>query len=522
MSIVKQIGLLARITSSIQQLSAITFFHIAGITPSTADAVFLVPADIDSAYVWRLRPKADDTVLYRIYTTEQVSINKISWYGQFYRNANLVITQPWDEFPAIEIRFYNVTNGIVNGTPVYMATIPRDQVTHEETGQLKKSNKQPVTKFSVNLPIEFVIPYHQSLCISIHSDKPIPPNISPYMFTGISQLRQGEAYRYSAYNNKWIYGYDSVNMELSGNVIPNSCADVIGGSASSFPIIVTDLDVENPIRQSIAASFTPNFGLSLSVAAQICGVHHFNYRSYITSVPLAWETEYNGIVVKATGDEIDPPGLLDPPLGGMPGKWTDPRIGITANWLATECGVDNNVSYYDDTCITQPGVLSSTSLEFIDSPFAPPGFYAEGEYMEFFTELVGVDEDGAVVSVYAGMPSMYNAGFFWRSDQTSDFRGGLYLATSNQARELNPGHAFAGGLSILRVVNPLVDIHLERLGNDLRVYWQDVGSQVQLEASNQVSGPWSKIEFSQTAIHGVANVQISTTNRNQFFRLRFP
>lgn len=103
---------------------------------------------------------------------------------------------------------------------------------------------------------------------------------------------------------------------------------------------------------TLSASFTPNFGLAQSNAAELCGYDHFNWFQTVTQAPHV------------------PAGLsvpfIDSPVGG------GPEFGGYA---------DNLPYYWDENGPAAPGYLlsdniSGNTLSYQDTPADPPHRYS--------------------------------------------------------------------------------------------------------------------------------------------------
>jgi hypothetical protein len=140
----------------------------------------------------------------------------------------------------------------------------------------------------------------------------------------------------------------------------NPCEQIIDGAVS--------VNTANSNR-TLNATFTPNFGLSLDEAAEICGYDHFNWYQVITIDPYA----PGGLVVP----------YVDPPSGG----------GASFGGFA-----DNLPFYWDEEGATGTGYHLSdnetnTALLYTDTPAEP--LLQPGESLGFNTSLVGILPDGS-------------------------------------------------------------------------------------------------------------------------------
>lgn len=230
-------------------------------------------------------------------------------------------------------------------------------------------------------------------------------------------------------------------------------------------IVADAVDIPPPGRTDIFATFTPNFGLTLTEAADIGGYDHFNW--YQIAI------EYPG------------PALLVPSA-----PFVDPLRGITVGGQRS----DNLPFYWDEEicagCDPELQLSSNISandrvLSFSDAPgntFIP----LFGPEMLFTTSLVGVREDNTFDELFTFLwSSSYNP--LCENDipyvdilnaETCD--GGL-VVQPQLARNTQPWPEDAGTGGILDV-RPIED--LRELPLDVRMLMvQDGGQNIPLDAA---------------------------------------
>ncbi len=199
-----------------------------------------------------------------------------------------------------------------------------------------------------------------------------------------------------------------------------------GASASAdlFAQIASPCEpiVRNAVTTSVAnvtgmqASFTPNFNLSISDAASLCGYDHFNWYQVVTNDPYPPDAKSN------PGVPLIVP-YVDPPIGGysyqtgndsLPFYWAEGGLAPQSLQLST--------------------YTTSTSLSFIDYP--AESRLQPGEFIGFTTTLAGVLPDNS-----------WDALFSW--NWITDFNGtvgGVSIRDNPIPPDLGSG---TGGVTIL-------------------------------------------------------------------------
>ncbi len=166
----------------------------------------------------------------------------------------------------------------------------------------------------------------------------------------------------------------------------SASADFIAKIASPCEPIVRG-GVKTAISASskaMTATFTPNFTLSTTDAAKLCGYDHFNWLQIITTDPYP------------PGSQRPP--YFDPPIGG------GPAFGGCA---------DDLPFYWDERlCPTNSYSLSSnvtsTALSYSDMPSEPR--LTPTQFLAFTTSLVGVNADSTYEILYTWQWKSNNKG----------------------------------------------------------------------------------------------------------------
>ncbi|MCY2952998.1 MAG: hypothetical protein NTU53_13635 [Planctomycetota bacterium] len=168
--------------------------------------------------------------------------------------------------------------------------------------------------------------------------------------------------------------------------------------------------------------FTPNFGLTLNDAAEIVGVDHFNWLSFITSIPSTWIYR----VYDSTGSLLR---SVEVPI-------TDPVVGVGLEYriylgpdkeertLIKQYPPDNAPFYWNEGGPDYEAAASQypNSLPFDDQPYRHPTYYGPGDFMGFTTLLAGVQNDGMH---YVTWPDALKTNFTWKTNYTGD-TGGIF------------------------------------------------------------------------------------------------
>jgi hypothetical protein len=163
----------------------------------------------------------------------------------------------------------------------------------------------------------------------------------------------------------------TATADLLGRFVP-ACEPIVNGA--------TSVSISGP---TITATFMPNFNLTISQAAALCGYDHFNWYQVVTQAPA----------------RVVPPGLtvpfVDPPTGG------GPQFGGFA---------DNLPFYWDEQGSTgtgyhlQDNLTAANKLLYEDTPAQPLN---ANEFLGFTTALAGVLPDNTWDTLYV---------FRWKSN----------------------------------------------------------------------------------------------------------
>jgi hypothetical protein len=262
---------------------------------------------------------------------------------------------------------------------------------------------------------------------------------------------------------------------------PNPCEQSIGGSVSAARS-----------QNGIQATFQP-LATTLQQAADICGVDHFNWVQRITSIPASWRlveirdfswstVEVNGKVTQVPNvkydssrgwydpqqpDEQAPFGIastplpaLDPLLNGkdvLYGIEVDVEIDghrTSRGAMIPQFGTDDKLPAYDyGSDVLEVNTFdyrydsAGTQFQFFDHPVFHSWMFQPGEFVEFETELVGMDKAGNVIKKYD--PS-YGTSIRWKSNATSSKMEGFELFSS----EVPSLDDITGGVFDIRYVVP--------------------------------------------------------------------
>lgn len=203
-------------------------------------------------------------------------------------------------------------------------------------------------------------------------------------------------------NGSWAGGFID-NVDLSGTS-QLSCGNVVAGG------------VARPSKSGnrITTTFTPNFNFSLTEAASICGVDHFNWVQYATKFP--------GQSLLAP-PQFTP--FIDPPPGGLNGALAD---FAPYYWDETSvAGAGRGLQLSDN--ITNDG----RTLSFLDIPKDPYITPLSGP-MNFRTFLVGV----------VGPPGSDDWIPFYGFDWSSDYNP--LTNTGGIGRNIEPHSGGIGGI----------------------------------------------------------------------------
>jgi hypothetical protein len=216
-------------------------------------------------------------------------------------------------------------------------------------------------------------------------------------------------------------GGGTATADLLARLAP-ACEPIVNGAVN---VNTTDTNGDG-VAETILATFTPNFGLNLSQAANLCGYDHFNWYQKVTNDP-------------------HPPGGLsvpytDPPPGGGPafGGFAD---DLPFYWDEQGPGGGPELSNgYNLGAHTTPA-----TLDYTDTP-TEPGLQP-GQFLGFNTSLVGVLADQP-----SDRPQTWDLlyDFTWKSNFNGT-RGGVSRPRSIEPADPNG----TGGIFDLRLdLNP--------------------------------------------------------------------
>ena len=208
----------------------------------------------------------------------------------------------------------------------------------------------------------------------------LPGNLPPITLTSVGGAPI--TIEAAGFGNATANGFTAINQfhVFEG---ASASADLFGRIASPCEAVVRN-GVSKQISSGtgMSATFTPNFSLSISNTAALCGYDHFNWYQTVTHLPA-------GHPFRAASDpttELQTP-FIDPVIGGytyqangddsLPFYWGED--GPTAGELAAN--------------------TTSTSLTFFDGPAW--GGLPSGEHIAFNTMLVGVLPDDTWDALYS-------------------------------------------------------------------------------------------------------------------------
>jgi hypothetical protein len=246
---------------------------------------------------------------------------------------------------------------------------------------------------------------------------------------------------------------------------PDCSALIRGGT---IPHVSTD-------GRSIAATFIPADGLSLSAAAAHCGFHHFNWVQWVT---------YDDNPASVGGRTLSAPHL-DPPYGGY-------------DYQLSSGGDDYRPGYWNETNSELADHTETFVLRFFDAPTIPPA----GKRTEFKTALAGVAADGTTTIV--------GDWFRWEANDT-----GLQVLSTPRRQRSEPGVFSVADLSVadiaflnaqgIAVPDPL-DGDADLNG---RVDISDLGL---LATSWQSAGSWADGDFTHDGFIDITDLGVLATN----------
>ena len=204
---------------------------------------------------------------------------------------------------------------------------------------------------------------------------------------------------------------------------------------------------------NISATFTPNFGLSLSEAAQVCGFTDFNWIQQVIHLPDPspfYETNPSNpsapIHLTSSSTPFNDPArngyTYNPDWVSYPFYWDPNTTGL--GWSLDRHKTTNTLSSFDapnDPCISGP--LGTPSIAWLFHPdiraLCGNSTTPRGSFLGFTTHLAGINSDGTGVDL--------GIGYSW----TSNFNGttgGIATTASYLPADSGSGE---GGIAILSV-----------------------------------------------------------------------
>ncbi|MEA3208585.1 MAG: hypothetical protein QOE70_1642 [Chthoniobacter sp.] len=223
-----------------------------------------------------------------------------------------------------------------------------------------------------------------------------------------------------------------------------TAAEVLS-SLSLTPTIANKLDANGhmTLRKYITFDLTSTLNLPMGDLAHLLGVDHFNFYSQIVDAPESWQIKDGNSILKPNGQSMTALHLSidDPPHGGVTRSIFNATTGVGGNVHAYT--FDNNPSYLNDSDATSSGTMNATTFQFYDSPSLVKGMFSPyidpftGRYEEcekFYTQLVGVDANGNIVTKLGDTNGL---GYTWKSNQmTGDLVGDIWQLTPPNATDL--------------------------------------------------------------------------------------
>jgi hypothetical protein len=152
------------------------------------------------------------------------------------------------------------------------------------------------------------------------------------------------------------------SVSFDFHTAPNTCDDVLGLGAVQFAL--------TPDGRGMEGTFRPNYSYTLSQAAAICGLDHFNWVQWVI-----YDDDPNR-PADCLGNVPHVP-YLDPPLCG---------------YAYQPSGDDYKLGYWNEDSGELASHTTGSSLDFIDKP----GTTASSR-VRFRTSLVGLDSSGHII-----------------------------------------------------------------------------------------------------------------------------
>jgi ELWxxDGT repeat protein len=222
---------------------------------------------------------------------------------------------------------------------------------------------------------------------------------------------------------------DEFDESNNSQTLKLDSAAILGGIGSQFVQVTR---VSGPI---IEATFRPAGGaLTLSQAAAILGVDHFNWLQWIIDAPFGvsfarLNADNSVNTTLPTPDPLQPEtALIDPDNHGPLKLGIKPPESNTYNPVGSPDGpMDHQVYYFNEPLVLDPGGLDLINpdpftLFFRDAARFQRGNYALGGAFIFRTELVGVPSAAGGDPIQFGSPGIT---IHWATDAAHDGSGGV-------------------------------------------------------------------------------------------------
>ena len=242
---------------------------------------------------------------------------------------------------------------------------------------------------------------------------------------------------------------------------PLSCSSILQrsflfGGSNAIQISLSNYSKSNE-PTVISATFTPGGGASLTEAEAACGVWQFDWENTITNLPspsafFAADSCYqankvNNAYLTVCAQMTAPPVFNDPPAGGYDNSAGDqsfpfyydpynpqilynPCLGTSKTDL--ECHEDDFHLYFKDQPYS-PCFAGGANSPACNGQTIPPG-----QFIEFVTQLVGIDILGGVVPL--------GIDFTWKTN----FNGGVGGVNAKNELIFDAGSG-SGGITILTI-----------------------------------------------------------------------